>query len=179
MKFIVKEFVDSFRNKDAYTRVEKGSLLFYLVLTLLSFGFLAFFSYYTSPLSSCDNGYDAAFFRLVGQGMTKGYLPYRDFFDMKGPYLFLIEYVGQVLSYGRLGIFIIQWVNLFTVLVIMCKIMERFNIICRFLQFGLLLPLLFIAGFTVEGGNLTEEFSLVPLLCKRPITYCLSNSIQP
>ena len=164
MKFIVKEFVDSFRNKDAYTRVEKGSLLFYLVLTLLSFGFLAFFSYYTSPLSSCDNGYDAAFFRLVGQGMTKGYLPYRDFFDMKGPYLFLIEYVGQVLSYGRLGIFIIQWVNLFTVLVIMCKIMERFNITGRYLQFGLLLPLLFIAGFTFEGGNLTEEFSLIPLL---------------
>ena len=50
MNFIVvKELVDSFRNKDAYTRVEKdkGNLLFYLVLTLLSFGFLALFSYYT------------------------------------------------------------------------------------------------------------------------------------
>ena len=47
LKFIAKELVDSFRNKDAYTKVEKGSFLFYLVLTFLSFGFLALFSYYT------------------------------------------------------------------------------------------------------------------------------------
>ena len=54
------------------------AILFYLTLFLVSFVFLSVFSYYTSPFTTCDNGYDAAFFRLVGQGMTKGYLPYRD-----------------------------------------------------------------------------------------------------
>ena len=37
-------------------------------LLALSLVFLLFFAYYTSPLS-VDVGYDAAFFRRVGQGM--------------------------------------------------------------------------------------------------------------
>ena len=74
-------------------------VLFYIALSILTFVFLAVFSYYTSPITTCDNGADAAFFRLVGQGMTQGYLPYRDFFDMKGPFLFFIEYIGPIWLY--------------------------------------------------------------------------------
>ena len=143
---------------------EKPSFIFFIILGMFSFCFLAVFSYYTSPFSECDNGADAAFFRLVGQGMTKGYLPYRDFFDMKGPWLFFIEYVGQLISYGRLGIFFIQWLNFFVSLIIICKLFDHYNIKNKFLQFGLLLPLALISCVTFEGGNLTEEFSLIPLL---------------
>ena len=57
-----------------------------LLTGILSLVFLSVFSYYSSPITTVDNGADAAFFRLVGQGMTIGYLPYRDFFDMKGPF---------------------------------------------------------------------------------------------
>lgn len=140
------------------------AILFYLTLFLVSFVFLSVFSYYTSPFTTCDNGYDAAFFRLVGQGMTKGYLPYRDFFDMKGPFLFFIEYLGQILSYGRTGIFLVQWINLFFSLVVISKLFELYQIRNRILQIGLMLSLAYIASFTFEGGNLTEEFSLIPLL---------------
>lgn len=143
---------------------KRESFLFYAVLCILSVCFLAVFSYYTSPLSACDNGYDAAFFCLVGKGMTKGYLPYRDFYDMKGPWLFFIEYAGQLISYGRLGIFFIQCLNLFFSLIIICKLFEHYHIHNRLLQLGLLLPLALVASVTFEGGNLTEEFSLIPLL---------------
>ena len=136
---------------------------FLLLLCLASFLFLSVFSYFTTPFSTCDNGRDAAFFRLVGQGMTKGHLPYRDFFDMKGPFLFFIEYTGQRLSYGRLGIFILQWLNLFLTLLLICRIFSRCGVLNRLLQIGLLLPLAFVASFTFEGGNLTEEFSLIPI----------------
>ena len=140
------------------------SIIFFIFLGIAAFCFLAFFSYSTSPFSECDNGIDAAFFRLVGQGMTKGYLPYKDFYDMKGPWLFFIEYIGQLISYGRLGIFFIQWLNLFISLIIICKLFEHYTIKNRFLQFGLLLPLAQVSCITFEGGNLTEEFSLIPLL---------------
>ena len=145
-------------------KILTADFVFYLTLCLVSFVFLSIFSYYTSPFSTCDNGYDAAFFRLVGQGMVNGYLPYRDFFDMKGPFLFFIEYLGQLLSYGRLGIFIIQCINLFFSLFLISKILDRFQMNNRFLQLSLMLPLAYIASFTFEGGNLTEEFSLIPLL---------------
>ena len=127
------------------------AILFYLTLFLVSFVFLSVFSYYTSPFTTCDNGYDAAFFRLVGQGMTKGYLPYRDFFDMKGPFLFFIEYLGQILSYGRTGIFLVQWINLFFSLVVISKLFELYQIRNRILQIGLMLSLAYIASFTFEG----------------------------
>lgn len=142
------------------------------MLFIFSFVFLLFFSYYTSPIVSSNNGADSAFFCLVGQGMTKGYLPYRDFFDMKGPYLFLIEYLGQLLFYGRLGIFLVQWINLFLVILIICNIYEQFGIHSILHQLLLLIPCAWIACATFEGGNLTEEFSLVPLFL------CLNLSIR-
>ena len=139
-------------------------VFFYSALGIAAFAFLAIFSYFTSPFTTCDNGADAAFFRLVGQGMTQGYLPYRDFFDMKGPLLFFVEYIGQLLSYGRLGIFILQWFNLFGSIIIICNILKLYHISNRLLQVCLLIPLAYIISFTFEGGNLTEEFSLIELL---------------
>ena len=100
---------------------------------------------------------------LVGQGMTKGYLPYRDFYDLKGPLLFFIEYIGQLISYGRTGIFIVQFINLFLTLTIVTKIFRHYGINNRFTEFVLLLPLLYVACYTFQQGNLTEEYSL-PLL---------------
>ena len=132
-------------------------------LSALSLVFLLFFAYYTSPLS-VDVGYDAAFFRLVGQGMLHDKLPYRDFFDMKGPYLFLIEYLGQIICYGRIGIFIVQWINLTLVLIIIFRLFGYAGIEKTSHRVLMLLPCLWVLSITLEGGNLTEEFSLIPLL---------------
>ncbi|MBQ1738745.1 MAG: hypothetical protein II108_00735, partial [Clostridiales bacterium] len=84
----------------------------YLVCLLIATAFAAIYSTSTTPLMKDNWGCDSAFFILVGQGMTKGLLPYRDFFDMKGPFLFFLEYIGQMISYGRTGAFIIQCINL-------------------------------------------------------------------
>lgn len=145
--------------------------IFWLVtLAFISVVFLLVCSPFTSPLT--DNyGYDSAFFILVGRGMTEGMLPYRDFFDMKGPYLFLIEYIGQLLVEGRTGAFIMQCVNLFFTLYLIDKICcinmkisirkkdrYMFSLTC-------ILACLYIMNFTFEGGNLTEEYSLPLLLC--------------
>jgi len=137
-----------------------AALVFIAAISLL---FLLFFAYCTSPIS-VDVGYHAAFFRLVGQGMLHDKLPYRDFFDMKGPYLFLIEYLGQVICYGRGGIFIVQWINLTLVLIIIYRLYEFAGIEKRSQRVLLLLPCLWVLSITLEGGNLTEEFSLIPLL---------------
>ena len=140
------------------------TFLFYCALGFFAFLFLVLFSYHTTPFSNCDNGSDAAFYRLVGQGMTKGYLPYRDIFDMKGPFFYFVQYLGQLISYGRIGIFILQWINLFISVIIICKLFACVHINNRWLQLALLCPSAYVASFTFEGGNLTEEFSLVPLL---------------
>lgn len=141
-----------------------NDIVLYLLLAFFALIFLLINSWTTTPLSSANNGADSAFFRLVGQGMTKGYLPYRDFFDMKGPYLFFIEYMGALIAYGRGGIFLIQWLNLFLSMTILCCVFRTYEIHKIWVQILLLIPCAWVAAATFEGGNLTEEFSLVPLL---------------
>ena len=133
-------------------------------LFLVAAAFSLCFFWYSSPLFK-RAGQDAAFFQAVGQGMTKGLLPYRDFFDMKGPYLFLIEYLGQLIAYGRWGTFIIEFVGLYITLFIADSIhMLAAKAMGAVKRIILLIPYLWIAAVTFEGGNLTEEFCLPFLL---------------
>ncbi|MDE7019178.1 MAG: hypothetical protein K2P65_16680 [Lachnospiraceae bacterium] len=141
--------------------------------------FLFLFSYMTSPLFPWAYGWDAAFFQLVGSGMTKGYLPYRDFYDMKGPWLFFIEYAGQRLWYGKTGIFILQCASLCTVLFLAQATYWKYfkdrvkshgssginsvvktNLVSIVSSLAMVLPLYIVLSATMEGGNLTEEWSL-------------------
>ncbi|MBO4939051.1 MAG: hypothetical protein J6C98_08670 [Oscillospiraceae bacterium] len=141
---------------------KRGLLLRLPVLAAVAAVFLLFFSVSTSPLTN-EYGGDSAFFMLVGQGMTKGMLPYRDFFDMKGPYLFLVEYIGQLICYGRTGAFLMQWVHLTACLWIADGIfaMTLGRRRASFLwELALMIPWLAVAAVTFEGGNLTEEYSL-------------------
>lgn len=146
------------QNKSLWLRILEP-----VVLGLAALGFLLICSLSTTPLLSYEVGQDAAFFRLVGQGMTQGLLPYRDFFDMKGPYLFWMEYLGQRLIFGRLGVFLVQWVCLTVSLVFAKKSLD-----VAFPEKGcplllsllLMLPCAVILSYTMQGGGLTEELSL-------------------
>lgn len=141
-------------------------VVFRALMAVCAFLFLLLFARYSSPLMPRENGWDSAFFRLVGQRMTEGCLPYRDFFDMKGPYLFLLEYLGQRIVYGRMGAFILEWINLTAVLLIVCHIFDQLKIRKYSTGMLLLVPCLWIAAGTFEGGNMTEELSLPALfLC--------------
>ena len=162
---------------DKFMLSNKNRAFFYIALSALSFAFCLLFFYCTSPLSTYC-GADSGFFFSVGQGMTKGFLPYRDYFDMKGPYLFLIEYIGQLISYGRWGIFLVEWLNLSIVYILISRIFENCgtkNLLAIILMFA---PVVWFSVPFMGGGNLTEEYSLIPLfLCLLLyMKYCKSGS---
>lgn len=137
----------------------------YLLLFAVGTLFLLFYSVSTSPFTSNTYGTDSAFFQMVGQNMRKGVVMYRDIFDMKGPYLFAIQYLGQLLFYGRYGIFCIQIINLFCTLLIIDK---THQLLCgkkKYKERIIIFTVFFtILSFTIDCGNLTEEYSLSPLL---------------
>lgn len=83
----------------------RGMWLFFLMLTVL---FNLFFSFWTSPYYSHWYACDSSLFAMVGRGILEGKVPYQDFYDLKGPYLFFINALGQMIHRGRLGTFIIQ-----------------------------------------------------------------------
>lgn len=135
-----------------------------LLIWLSGIIFMTYFAYVTSPLFPKFYGWDSAFFQLVGAGMKKGYIPYRDFFDMKGPWLFFVEYLGQLLWPDRMGIFLLQCISLCCVLFLCQKCYRRyFNGMGMISSLAVLIPFYIVLAPTLEGGNLTEEWSL-PLI---------------
>ena len=80
----------------------------YLIFLIIAFIFTYVSSLWTSPAYKNWYGCDCSFFTMVGRGITQGLVPYKDFFDLKGPYFFFIEALGQFIHKDRLGAFIIQ-----------------------------------------------------------------------
>lgn len=132
------------------------------VIVVIAEIYLLIFCVTISPLYDIWGG-DSAFYILVGKGMKYGYLPYRDIFDGKGPYLFFLEYIGQIICEGRFGAFIIQSLLFCTSMVFMDKTIGIGRINRHLYDVILLLFPLLMAVFSVAGGGLTEDFSLLPI----------------
>ena len=130
----------------------------YIILFLASTTHLFLFSLWTSPFYKYWYGCDASFFTLVGRAITEGKVPYRDFFDLKGPYFFFVEALGQLMAKARLGAFLIQIPFAFASIILIYEICLLFitkrqaAIVILIYQFG------FIT--TLWGGNTLEEFAL-------------------
>lgn len=135
------------------------------VSLLLATAFCLVFAWYSTPLLPKVMGYDAGFFRLVGEGMTKGYLPYRDFFDQKGPYLFFIQWLAQVIWSGRVGIFILEILSVASSCFLCYKTASLF-LKKTWLRYGSAIILLGLLMLFFGGGNLVSEWCLpLSMLC--------------
>ena len=150
MKLQIKEHI--FNNKTAHSAIK------YMAVFLVSFLFLLVFSLWTSPFYKNWYGCDASFFTMAGRAILNGYVPYRDFFDLKGPYFFFIEALGQLIVKGRTGAFVMQVLVLFATLIIMIKTCRLF-LSCK--KTAVIVSLfLFFHSATLWGGNTLEEFML-------------------
>ena len=131
-------------------------------LLLVAVGFVTFFSYTTSPLypgiGDCP---DSAMFQIIGRYWSQGDIPYQTLWDLKGPYIFLINALGYAMTGTRTGVFLIQVVSLTLTLFFTYKTLRlTFRPHVALLWcIASLLPLSYI----YEGGNLTEEY-LLPFL---------------
>jgi hypothetical protein len=126
--------------------------------SLISLFFLLVFSASTSPLYPDYFGWDSGFFMQAGKMIVNGQTPYTDFFDMKGPFIFLLNALGQWLRPGRGGMFFIQLVFMTASVFILYKTARLF--VKRFFALCSLSAALFILAVTFNRGNLTEEYSL-------------------
>jgi hypothetical protein len=110
-----------------------------------------------NPLSGKAPGGDSCTFMTIAQGLLHGKLPYVDYFDNKGPLLFLIDGLG-LLSGGFTGVWFVEFVMMFVSVLFAWKTAR---------VFAGMLPSLLSTGFAFliltrffEGGNLTEEYAL-------------------
>ncbi len=136
----------------------KQRIIEYIGLFIASTTHLLLFSLWTSPFYPLWYGCDASFFTLVGRGILEGKVPYRDFFDLKGPYFFFVEAVGQLFAHDRIGAFIIQIPFAFASLVLVYELSLMF--ISKKKAIFVMIVYLWGNITTLWGGNTLEEFAL-------------------
>ena len=124
--------------------------------------FVTVFSYTTSPLFHVwGNTPDSPIFQIVGKYWAEGHVPYKDLWDMKGPFILFVNALGYALTGTKTGLYALQVVSLdLTLVVIFRTFLLRLSSGSSFL-----LTLLSLCGlsYVYEGGNMTEEYILFPL----------------
>lgn len=91
--------------------------------------------------------------------MLQGYIPYKEIFDLKGPFLWFLQMMGQMIYPDKVGMFVLQ--------TIFFEIYLFLSFYCAklFMESGkaLLVVLfeLFFWGWLIEGGNTVEELTAV------------------
>lgn len=134
-----------------------------VIFLLISIIYLLLFSLSTSFIyKNSQFGSDSDIFMLMGKLMKNGMIPYKEFFDHKGPVMLFIEYLGQMIWDGRNGIFLIQVVFLTFSLYGAYKILNLFyekkkSVILTSVS-------LLILNIYFGAGNFTEEYCLPFLL---------------
>lgn len=140
------------------SNVDNNNFILFNLALLISFVALALGASSTSPFVPF-NGIDSAVFRVVGKGLTNGYLPYVNLFDHKGFLLYLINAIGELLFPGKSGIFVIEILFLSLNLLLVYRISRLFIKILPSVLTTVFFLIFFVA--TIEGGNVTEEWSLL------------------
>lgn len=137
--------------------LKESHWMYYLLFPLLAIVFLLFESSYTSVLNPYY-GYDSAVFMVVGKGWSNGFVPYRDLFDHKGPFLYLMNALGFTINDGKLGVLIIQTIFMTATLFLIYKIGRLYlKKVCAWI---IVFVFMFLYCAMISEGNMTEEWSL-------------------
>ena len=133
----------------------KSDKIIYLGLFLISFAMV--FTSAFSPFNFRIMHVDSAAYVTIAQGITRGFLPYRDFVDNKGPLLYLISAFG--LNFGGFtGIWIIELIFMFVSVLFAYKTAlffgnKHYAFIATAFSFVIML-----AFFNIHAG--VEEYSM-------------------
>lgn len=97
-----------------------------LISLLLAAGYMLIFAYNNTPLGAAI-GSDNAMYLTMGTALAKGYAPYTEIFDHKGPLLFLLQMLPQAVSggYSLTAVFIQETLVLFACLMMMRAIAKE------------------------------------------------------
>jgi len=116
----------------------------------------------SNPFSTTMPQNDSSMFIYFGRGMNNGLIPYVDMFDHKGPVLFIINQLGNLLGFGHdeFGIWLLQTIFYLITIIIWYKIGKMLTSNKLLISMGLIYSSI-IAANTFEGGNLSEDYALV------------------
>ena len=132
----------------------------YLFLFLCAVMYILLFSKTLSPLYSIEES-DSSVFKVMGQVVLHGKMPYVDIFDHKGPMLYLIEAFGQWLIPGRIGLFLLAIIALYISIICWYQSARLFTSAIKSIIVVILTLLTYYFYSAYSSGNLTEDWNVL------------------
>ena len=147
----------------ASQKLHKHEELYVILFIILTAFFTMFLNSRCSPLYPFNDWQDPNTMFTVGKGVLKGYVPYRDLYEQKGPMLVFIHTFGALISYNSfLGIWLLE--------LLFCSCFLYFSYKTAAIFFDhkifIFIPMLAAAiysPFAFRAGDTAEEFAL-PML---------------
>ena len=129
----------------------------YIVIVILTF--IISLTLVSNPFSEVLARHDSSMFTYFGYAMNNGKIMYTEIFDHKGPIIFILNYIGVLLSTANFtGVYMIEFLSLFLFFVFTYWLSKLW-----LQNYESLIPLIveaIVLVFFLEGGNLTEEYAL-------------------
>ena len=140
-----------------------------VVYVLLAFIVTSFF-YSVSPNGYNTQGFDQSCFYTIGRGILNGAVPYVDFYDNKGPLMYLLFAGIALFDNYKISVFAAQIIINFVTMVILSAFLKesdsgknRFAIITFFF--------IYYTAISVEPGLYSEDIAIPLLLMSYLFTY--------
>lgn len=132
--------------------------LFLIGFLVFSIVFVVVFSTSTSFLYDYPETSDSFIFQVIGKFWNQGSIPYKDLFDNKGPFLYLMNALGYWFVDNKTGLLLVQIpFFFFTSIITFHFLLIGFS---KKLSFWLSIALLLGLSYGYNGGNNACEYSL-------------------
>lgn len=135
------------------------------IIVICVFSSLVMFA--LSPINTFINKDSGVFLQVAKQWLSGDKL-YTEIFDHKGPMLFWLNALPQIVIEGTIGVWILEAMLLLCCLLIIYKMAMHVTKDNRFFTYTLIFCYVVLAMFTYEGGNNSESyanfFSFIALL---------------
>ena len=155
--------------------------IIYIIL-LLFYGFFMLLRSPLSPGAKILMGTDCSVFTYIAQGMNKGLIPYKDLFDHKGMIIYFLNFFGNNLFNGTIGVWIIELIFMYLNFLVAWKIVKLFTKSDMISFFSVIISFLPIMEYFYYGnGNKTEEYALpfILLILYTSIKYLKNRPKEP
>ncbi len=136
---------------------KQGWILYLLAISVV----IALFAFQSSPFYPINSWVDPNCFLTVGRAVLDGKVMYRDIYEQKGPYVYLIHAIAAMISdTSFLGVWFLEIINLFFCMLLVAKIVGLYGHkrwIC--LLIATLVGLSACFSYAMVAGDSVEEFT--------------------
>ena len=135
----------------------KKNTIIYVIIFLITL-LLTLIGLQSSPFYNGITHNDSSVFQIIGNGLLKNKIPYKDLFDHKGPIVYVINALALLIN-KNIGLYILELILLYIGTIYMYKTSKL--MLKPILSLSVCCIYEMLIFIVIIGGNFTEEYEII------------------